>query len=196
MAEEYALLGAYVSMHPMDIYPSVEELGLRTISDGLKEVIGSRTEIYGVAKDIRITSRKSDGSKMAFFTVSDRTNEVEACVFTKAYASLRTPIEEGQAYIMTGKFMQKDDDYLDDDEIVYQFIIESMKLIEEKKSSYLLEVSSYASFHLDIESIFMEEYEDVNGHPLYIYDKTMKEMRLASYKVSDRCIKVCQELKI
>ena len=192
MEKEYALLGSYISLNPIDLYPSAEEIGTNTIKEGFT-VPGAKTEIYGVIKNLRITARKSDGAKMAFFTLVDKSGEVDACVFAKAYTSLKTDLKDGNAYILKGKFAEKDSE---DEETVYQFIVETVKSVEEKKSSYLLTVPSYVSFHLDVEETFIEEYEDKDGHDLYIFDKAMNEMRKATFKVNDRCIRLCEEINI
>ena len=39
-------------------------------------------------------------------------------------------------------------------------------------------------FHIFEEKTFREEYGDENGNPLLIYDRSMKELREASYRIS------------
>lgn len=195
MKNEYELLGSYITMHPIDIYPAAKELNVKTIDEGY--AASGKTEIYGIIKDLRITKRKSDGAEMAFFTLTDRTADIEVCIFTKSYKLLSESLVEGNAYIIKGKYAIKETENEDEDEEIYQFIAESVKAVKEKKFSYMISVSSYAMFHLDIEDSFRGEYEDAeDGHDLYIYDKSLNEMRKADYKVSDKCKIICKELSI
>ena len=50
-------------------------------------------------------------------------------------------------------------------------------------------VNSIILFHLDDEEEFRKKYESPVGVPLYVYDKTLSELRLMNYKVSSEASK-------
>lgn len=192
MQDERELLGNYITDNPINMYPSAAEVHSHTITDGIDN---SENSILGIAIDIEIKSRKSDGAKMAFFTLVDRDNEIPCCMFTKVYASCGNLLAEGNAYIVNGKVSVNDSD---DDEDTLQYIVSNVSPVSEKKSSFLIEISSYAVFHTRYEESLRNEYETPDGHKLYFYDKAMDEIREATYLVSDdiRVFDSCQEVFI
>ena len=136
---------------------------------------------------------------MAFFTLSDANAETEIAMFTKPFKSFGHLVEEGNAVRIKGKFAVKDSDNDDeDDEVEYQFIVESVNTVKEKKCSFLLPIKSYASFHLDIENDFISEYREKDGHKLFLLDKAMGEIREFKCLVSEkvRNLPECEEINI
>lgn len=197
-SRERELLGRYVTEHPIKLYPNAEEIGCKNIEDSL-EIPDDITYIYGIITDVKYVNRKSDGAKMAFFTLSDASAETEVAMFTKPFKNFGHLIEEGNAVRIKGKFAVKDSDNDDeDDEVEYQFIVESVNTVKEKKCSFLLPIKSYTSFHLDIEDDFISEYREKDGHKLYLLDKAMGEIREFKYLVSEkvRNLPECEEINI
>lgn len=95
---EKELLGSYLTAHPMDYYPSAEEMNCNPVG----EISEGRQKVYGAITDLVIRKRKKDGAPMAFFTIEDRTGSIKACCFTKAYAKYGKILEEGNVYIFSG----------------------------------------------------------------------------------------------
>ena len=62
----------------------------------------------------------------------------------------------------------------------------------------MIEVSSDAVFHAEHEQTLRGNYEEKNGRKLFIYDKSMDEIREATYTVSDaiRVFRNCEEVFI
>lgn len=178
---EKEALGRYITTHPMDIYPTAESLNLANISDSILE---NTTKIYGVITDLRITARKKDGAKMCFFKLTDKTSSVDVCVFTKKYALFGDKIEEGAAYIIEGEFHDEVSEV--DDKL--SFFANSISIVEEKKKAIIMEVPSYASFHIDEENEFINKHQVKNGRTFYIYDKALNEIRIAKYLVSENVL--------
>ena len=177
MAAEKELLGMYVTEHPMNYYPSAKEVEAPTVS----EIQEGRSYAYGCVTGLKIKNRKSDGAKMAFFTLEDATGSIETCVFTKAYASYGEVLKEGAVVKMFGRCIMEEDG----DEIVYKFSADKIEEVDEKKASAIMYVSSYASYHLDVEEDIKSVYGKDRGIKLYIHDATMDEIRTANYCVSE-----------
>ncbi len=181
MEEEKKLLGAYITMHPMDIYPEAEELGLETINEAL---LDNSEEIYGIIENLKITQRKKDGQKMAFFNLVDKTNSVKVVVFVNEYVKFGDKLIEGSAFIIGGKLESKLESNNDSEDINFSFIAKDINEVEEKKSTYMLKVNSYAKFHFLSEADFIREFACKNGHKLLIHDEFLGETREATYTVS------------
>lgn len=95
---EKELLGAYVTAHPIDYYPSAKKE--KCVQVG--EITVNSEKAYGIITDLTIKKRKKDGMPMAFFNIEDRTGSIKACCFTKAYGEYGSLLKEGHAYIFTG----------------------------------------------------------------------------------------------
>ena len=95
---EKELLGSYLTAHPMDYYPSAEEMDC----DPVGRISEGRQKVYGAITGLTIRKRKKDGAPMAFFTIEDRTGSIKACCFAKIYAEYGEILKEGNAYIFTG----------------------------------------------------------------------------------------------
>ncbi len=181
MEEEKRLLGTYITMHPMDIYPEAEELGLETINDVL---LDNSEEVYGIVENLKITNRKKDGQKMAFFNLVDKTNSVRVTVFVNEYAKFGDKLVEGSAFIIGGKLESNNDG----EDINFNFIAKDINKVDEKKSTYMLKVNSYAKFHFLSETDFIREFACKNGHKLLIHDEFLGETREATYTVSPNAL--------
>ncbi len=178
MNAEKELLGIYVTRHPMDLYPSNEELGTCPIDD----ISEDTAIISGIITNLVIKARKSDGQKMAFFTLEDKTGSIEVSCFTKEFKAYGSLIKDGAVVKVKGNATLET--YGEETEM--KFIAKEIISVNIKQLSLLMEVSSYASFFLDGEQTFISEYKDDNGRDLLIYDRTTGEIRKATYKVSER----------
>ena len=180
MKEEKEYLGMYVTQHPMDFYPNPEDVNASCIADTTEGDIC----LYGIISSIQFKNRKRDGAKMAFFTLEDRSGSMDVALFTKNYGVNEKFLEEGNVVRIMGECKAKEDG----NEEELQFIAQRMSLVSEKRSTFLMSVSSMASFHLDVEDIFKKEYVVKNGHPLIIYDEAMDEMREMKYAVKESAL--------
>lgn len=181
MSLEKKFLGIYLTNHPMDYYPTPEELGLKSI----EELEEGDEYAYGIITNLQIKARKKDGAKMAFFTLEDKTGSLDVAVFAKQFIACEGYIKEGAAVKVAGRAQIKPSE----EEETLQFVADSMKSVSVKLTEYFMEVSSYAVFHLNAEKGFRENYEQENGHKLTIHDKAMDEMRVMTYTVSDKALR-------
>ena len=187
--EEKALLGTYVTAHPIDLYPSAEELKCKNLGD----ISDDTKSVYGIVTELSIKKRKSDGAPMAFFTLEDRTGSVDVCCFTKAYANFGDKLKEGSALILTG---HADYDKENEDDVKLKFYMDGMKIVEAKKTVFILGVSSKEGF-TENSGAFRQNFEDENGHELYLFIKTPTPDRIGRtafhkmpYKVSRKVLSI------
>jgi DNA polymerase III alpha subunit len=126
--KERAVLGAYVSGHPM-----------ASISTPYKtcSLSDDSTRVDGVAVDVEIKRRKSDQRPMAFFYIEDQGGKIRASLFTKAFEKCGDKLLEGQIYKFYGKVQIKKDIKIEIDEngeekiienIVKEFFVENIEL--------------------------------------------------------------------
>jgi DNA polymerase-3 subunit alpha len=110
LAKEKAVLGFYVSGHPLAKY--TDEIAsfsthavntLETARDGESVALGG--SILSVKQ---ITDRK--GNPMAFVTLEDFTGSVESLVFSDLYEKRRSIISGGTMVLMRGKISTKEDE--------------------------------------------------------------------------------------
>ena len=187
LAKEKELLGAYVTAHPLDDYPSPEDLNVTAI-EGITK---STRRIFGIVQNIQVKYRKSDHKPMAFLTLEDHTGSISLNVFTAQYSACERYLKDGAAVIVTGTVSERETLIKDDagnPVMETSFNVKSMCFACKEKSTYIMEVSSYAAFHLDQEDDFRKTYEEGNGHKLLIHDYAMDEIREMTYTVSDQTI--------
>ena len=177
MSLEKKLLGLYVTEHPMDYYPLPQEVGTKQLSD----ISEDTHKIYGVITELSIKSRKADGANMAFFTLEDKSGSYDCSCFTKSFKKNKDYISEGNVVIVKGNVHVEE---LDDGEKEYNSFVEEVLPVKEKESSVLMQVSSYATFHLDHEESFIKNFSEENGKRLLIHDKSLNEIREVNYLVS------------
>ena len=177
MNAEKDLLGIYVTAHPMDYYPSSIEVGC----DEIYNINEETCVIYGVISNLSIKQRKSDGAKFAVFDLEDRTGSVSVSCFTKIFKRYENTICNGKVIKIKGKVIVEE--YNDNTEL--KFSAEECEEIKMKKNSYIMEVSSYASFHIDNESTVMEEFAVKDGCKLFVFDKALDEIRECAFLVSE-----------
>ncbi len=201
MNAERELLGIYVTEHPMDFYPSCEELASDLSTDmnpvsipALNDVSESTVRVYGVISNLNIKGRKSDGAKMAFFNLEDRSGSIEVSCFTKEFANYGKLLKEGNVVMIQGNCIVDTYDEGDDIRTELKFVAKKISTVEGKKCSYVLSVPSYAAFFINAEEEFIARYADENGHKLLIHDRALNEMREFKHKVSSD-VKVLQNIE-
>ena len=181
MTLEKQYLGNYITEHPMDFYPKAEEVGSRMAM----AVDAYSDSAYGVITNLTIKGRKSDGAKMAFFSLEDRSGSIEVAMFTKAYSYYGKLLKEDGVIKVYGSCDVQEDQNGD---MTLKFFADKAEVIGQKKATIILNVPSFASFHIDSEDAFKAKYQDAKGHPFIIYDKAMDEMREMNYRISAKAL--------
>ena len=187
MDAERSLLGAYVTAHPLDEYPSVEEIGLAPISEA-----GTDTkEVFGMLADVRIVNRRRDGRPMAFGKLEDRSGSIEVCVYTKKYDRLAKYMKDGNVLRIAGRIVEEETSVLDENGnpvTELKLIADTAGTVNKKKAPFVMNLTSYPVFHVDREAAFRKKYEDANGHPVTVLDASSGRARYLSYRISDAAL--------
>ena len=181
MNREHTYLGMYVTEHPLDMYPDPEDIGITPISDLTEE-----TEcIFGMIRGLTIKRRKSDGKPMAFFTLEDKTGEIDVCVFTRQYEAFGKNLSDGDVLAFTGNVQTEERN----DETVMKFFANGIRKIRKAAKAYYLPVSSFYAFLANEGTDFKKRYMEAGGHPLLIFDESTGSIRKMSYCVSDEALR-------
>lgn len=103
LSDEKELLGIYISSHPLIQYRSVlRENGYITLQHA-KELEGNKNVRSSVIIQAIKTIRTKRGEPMAFLTVSDETEDMDAVVFPELYRLNSRYIEEEALVFISGK---------------------------------------------------------------------------------------------
>ncbi len=103
LTHEKAVLGFYVSSHPMDQFKDeLERFSTITVAD-IKE-LKSELEVVlgGMLTRVRPTfvkNGRSAGQKMAMITIEDKTGSIDGVIFSDAYA-IAAPLLQGDAIVL------------------------------------------------------------------------------------------------
>lgn len=195
LKEEYEFLGDFISDHPMNYYDVPEAY----LADPVSEMTEGSKRLIGVITSVDVKKRKRDGKEMAFVTVEDKSGEITANFFTKAYAEYRDLLHVGTVLLMSGTVSGEEDESETDESgnpvIRYSFSVNTCKIPERKKSVYEMTISSYPKFHLYEEELFMKRYivPDLSrecGHKIYVFETITGERRELNYQVSERALEL------
>lgn len=102
LAWEKELLGIYVSGHPLDAFEEVMKKAHKTIGDVRADPTPGLPIILPVLVDEVRTILTKKGEKMAFVKFSDRTDSMEAVVFTKLYKDNAELLAPGRCLLVKG----------------------------------------------------------------------------------------------
>ncbi|KAB2338816.1 DNA polymerase III subunit alpha [Cytobacillus depressus] len=106
LALEKEVLGIYLSDHPVSIYEKYMPLLKARLlykleaNKGLTRVVVYLTDVKKI--------RTKKGLAMAFLTVSDQTDEVEAVVFPNIYSKFSSMLKQGNILVIDGKWEERD----------------------------------------------------------------------------------------
>jgi len=108
LTREKAVLGFFVSGHPLDKFrEEVELFGSRTAAS-LGEWSAQRVTIGAVVTAIKRQISRRSGAEYARVTLEDFHGSAEALVFPDAWARLASTIREDEAYLFTGSYSARD----------------------------------------------------------------------------------------
>src|SRR5690554_2547485 len=107
LENEKALLGFYVTGHPLDRFEG--ELGLYGITATEEISSGKMTQsrdemvVAGVITEYRERPLKSGNGRMAFAQLEDKTGQIEVIVFSRCFAEYEEPLKSGEPILVRGK---------------------------------------------------------------------------------------------
>lgn len=166
LTDEYELLGAYISGHPLDSFKNLFSSGTVTL---IQDFFPGRRTFAGIITDIHMTSRKSDGKSMAFFTLEDMTGELQVVCFSDKYALYKNLIVKGNVVKIYGNASEK----ISEDgnaEPERQFVVQNMYSCKAEQIPYLVSTSSKEFFDKAVDEE-LKKFLTKNGHPVYFHNQ-------------------------
>ncbi len=103
LAWEKELLGIYVSGHPLDAHEAIAKKAVLSIAKIKQEPQSGMLIILPVLISIVRSILTKSGEKMAFITVEDTTDSIEAVVFPKLFKEHANAIVPGACVLVKGK---------------------------------------------------------------------------------------------
>lgn len=114
LAEEKAVLGFYVSAHPLDDhrdpidrFANITVNQLRSLRAEVEVVVGG---IFSQVRPRVTQNGRSAGQKMAFITIEDRTGSIEGVVFADTFAQYADLIEVDRVVFVRATLDRRNDD--------------------------------------------------------------------------------------
>ncbi|GGB27579.1 DNA polymerase III subunit alpha [Lentibacillus populi] len=103
LADEKELLGIYVTSHPLTAYRTALQHHHYMTMTNAKQMIGKRNVKSAVIVQSIKTIRTKRGDPMAFITIGDETDDLEAVVFPDVFRQARSLLEEEKPIVVKGK---------------------------------------------------------------------------------------------
>lgn len=194
LIREKEILGLYLSNHPVSVYEqyfsALGTMPLFSLKPSSKIV---KTIAY-ITSVKRIRTKK--GVPMAFVSLSDETEDIEAIVFPNVFTRFSVLLKQGNIVTLNGSIEER--------EGKRQFIIQSMEdvriaieRIEEKEPTLYLKIKrelENPELLYSLKSIFKQ-----NSGPTQVviyYERTEKSIRLGEEDMVNASPKLVDELKI
>jgi len=182
LANEKEMLGVYVSSHPLDEYVKGANMKNVTLISDL--ITGKKnTVILGIIKGLNIRQRKRDGANMAFFTLEDKTDEIEVCCFTKAFDEYGEFIHEDEVVKLVG-ICNEEAGFGDNEEMVKKFYVEKVIPVHPYRNDFLLHVKDIEEYTEKCKDI-IDYYATNDGHNLFIHIDNTSRIVQFQYQVTD-----------
>jgi len=101
---EKAVLGFYVSSHPLDEHrDTINRFTSTTVREAKELAANIEVIVGGILSRIRPTFTKKSGEKMAMITLDSENDSIDAVVFPKTYAMAAPALEADRVVILRGK---------------------------------------------------------------------------------------------
>lgn len=175
---EKKLIGAYISGHPLDLYPAAIKCGAVDIEQVLDSYAGTTVNVIGIISDLAIRKKGKVGADIGFFNLSDKTGEIGICCFTEAYAKWQPYIQEDAVVKITGKLMR--DKF---DETRLKIAVDSVKPLSPLKNTVIVFVKDIDDWEQKVKNL-IKPYVSRNGNPVRVYDLFLDEYRTCDLLVA------------
>lgn len=176
LANEKAVLGLYLSDHPITMYTKdLAMLGATPLFDLRSSMKKVKAVVY-LTEIKKIRTKK--GVPMAFLSVSDETNEMDAVVFPTVYSRYSTLLKHGNILLIEGKVEERDGK----GQFIIQTIDEVKEAIEkiENREQILYLKITIEKENTELLHSLKEIFKQNNGKTQVIlyYENTQKSVRL------------------
>ena len=110
LSDEKALLGFYISGHPLSHYQvEIKEFTDYSTKDLHKAMEGQEIKLIGLIDHIKLTSTRRTGERMAIVRFEDMDGEVEAVAFPSVYQTISPLLQEGSVVVLIGRVSFRDE---------------------------------------------------------------------------------------
>jgi DNA polymerase-3 subunit alpha len=109
LANEKALLGFYLSGHPLDRYKTeIEKFADFTTSNIKGARDGQEVRMVGLITSVKLTTTKKTNERMAIVGLEDIDGEMEIVVFPSSYTQIASYLKENTVVVVKGKVSFRD----------------------------------------------------------------------------------------
>ncbi|MDE1920987.1 MAG: DNA polymerase III subunit alpha [Candidatus Omnitrophica bacterium] len=109
LAHEKALLGLYLSGHPLDRYKTeIEKFADFTTGNIKNARDGQEVRMVGLITGVKLTTTKKTNERMAIVGLEDNDGEMEIVVFPSSYAQVSPYLKENTVVVVKGKVSFRD----------------------------------------------------------------------------------------
>ena len=109
LAHEKALLGFYLSGHPLERYKTeIEKFADFTTANIKGARDGQEARMIGLITTVKLTSTKKTNERMAIVGLEDIDGEMELVVFPSSYAQIASYLKENAVVVVKGKVSFRD----------------------------------------------------------------------------------------
>ncbi|MDE2027249.1 MAG: DNA polymerase III subunit alpha, partial [Candidatus Omnitrophica bacterium] len=109
LAHEKALLGFYLSGHPLDRYKTEIEKFADFTTSGIKGARdGQEARMVGLITSVKLTTTKKTNERMAIVGLEDNDGEMEIVVFPSSYTQIASYLKENTVVVVKGKVSFRD----------------------------------------------------------------------------------------
>jgi len=118
LAYEKEVLGFYISGHPLEQYKfEISKFANCTTENLGKMAEAQSVKLVGMITDVKLTSTRRTGERMAILTLEDAQGSVESVVFPSVYQNVFASLQPGQVVVLFGKlgFREKEPNIICDD---------------------------------------------------------------------------------
>jgi DNA polymerase-3 subunit alpha len=111
LAQEKLLLGIYVTENPISKMLKVfQSASLPSIGDIIQKDANTQVKFVSIISRLKPIHTKKDNSLMAFLTLEDTGNQIEAVIFPKAYETFLPLLTENRPLYFEGKISVRDNE--------------------------------------------------------------------------------------
>ncbi len=109
LTNEKALLGFYLSGHPLDRYRTeIDKFADFTTASIKNARDGQDLRMIGLVTDVKLTTTKKTNERMAIVGLEDIDGEMEVVVFPSSYTQVASYLKEGAVVVVKGKVSFRD----------------------------------------------------------------------------------------
>jgi DNA polymerase-3 subunit alpha len=149
LEREKAVLGHYLSGHPIKIYENeIARLTTCRLAD-LSKQLGKSVTVAGLLIDLRKVITKQ-GRRMAIITMEDRTGAVEMTMFSKVFETAAPYLEKNQVFIVHGKV--EEDSFNQN----VRILVESIEHLDIKRAQLAKRLVIFAQTQSDAEKLISD----------------------------------------